>query len=499
MPGVGPRGTLYAVYTFLEDYVGCRWWTSTAQTIPSRASLTIAGLDVCYVPILEYRESFWFDAFDGDWAVRNKSNGHTERIDPVRGGRHLYEGFAHTFYPLIPPPKYFAEHPEWYSLVAGKRTHQVIARPNGAEIPMPAQLCLTNESMRQELVKNLKARLRANPQATIASISANDDHPGFDGRCECENCAALEAKEGSPAGPLLHFVNAVAADIEQEFPHVAISTLAYHYTRKPPKYVRPRPNVIVRLCSIECSFVKPLTDEANKDFRDDIIAWSKISNRLYIWDYVTNHAQNLLPQPNLRVLAPNIRFFVDHHAKGIFEQGAYVCQGAEMAELKAWVLAKLLWKASLDDRMLIEEFVNGYYGPAGPHMLAYLDLMHDAAEATGDWLGCWSPPDAAFLNFDVLSRGLGHLRAAEASVREDPERLFRVQSAQLPVIYTFLMRWTDMRAQAAQANAKWPLADSVDVVHQEFMAIAGKKGVVHLNEGCTGFQILDEAVAKAKQ
>jgi len=35
LAGDRPRGTLYAVYTFLEDVVGCRWWSSTASTIPS--------------------------------------------------------------------------------------------------------------------------------------------------------------------------------------------------------------------------------------------------------------------------------------------------------------------------------------------------------------------------------------------------------------------------------------------------------------------------------
>jgi len=46
-----------------------------------------------------------------------------------------------------------------------------------------AQLCLTNEQMRAELVKNLKARLRANPQATIASVSQND----WFNNCHCRS------------------------------------------------------------------------------------------------------------------------------------------------------------------------------------------------------------------------------------------------------------------------------------------------------------------------
>ncbi len=395
LAGGPPRGTLYAVYTFLEEELGCRWWSSTENTIPKKPTVRVDGLNIRYVPPLEYRSAFWFDAFDGDWAVRNKCNGQSHRLSAEQGGRHIYEGFVHTFYPLIPPQKYFAEHPEWFSEIKGKRTTE------------HAQLCLTNEEMRKELVKNLKERLRNNPAATIASVSQNDWH----GNCQCQACAAIEKEEGSPAGLMLRFVNAVAADIEPEFPNVAISTLAYQYTRKPPAITKPRHNVIVQLCSIECSFCKPLADERNKAFGDDIIGWSKISNRLYIWDYTTNFRHHIMPHPNLRVLGPNVKFFAEHNVKGIFEQGAYTTNGAEMAELRAWVLAKLLWDPSHDGEMLTNEFIEGYYGPAAPEIKAYLKITHDAVEASGDWLGCFESHTAKYLNFDTLARGWQRLES----------------------------------------------------------------------------------------
>ncbi|MGB2806114.1 MAG: alpha-glucuronidase family glycosyl hydrolase, partial [Sedimentisphaerales bacterium] len=79
LAGGEPRGTLYAVYTFLEDHLGCRWWSSKVSRIPKKPTLKVGKLNIRYVPPLEYRESFWFDAFDGDWAVRNKCNGNSER------------------------------------------------------------------------------------------------------------------------------------------------------------------------------------------------------------------------------------------------------------------------------------------------------------------------------------------------------------------------------------------------------------------------------------
>ena len=481
LAGGYPRGSLYAVYTFLEEHLGCRWWSSTESTIPKKPTIQVANLNIRYVPALEYRSPFWFDAFDGDWAVRNKCNGQAHRLDDKRGGRHIYEGFVHTFYSLIPPDKYFKDHPEWFSEIKGKRTYD------------HAQLCLTNEEMRQELVKNLKQRLRNNPSATIASVSQNDWH----GNCQCSNCAAIEKEEESPAGLMLRFVNAVAEDIEKDFPNVAISTLAYQYTRKPPKLTKPRHNVIVQLCSIECSFSKPLEDERNKAFRDDIVGWSKICDRLYIWDYTTNFRHYVMPHPNLRVLGPNVKFFVDHNVKGIFEQGAYQSYGSEMAELRAWVLAKLLWNPALDGQKLIDEFIQGYYGPAAPYIKAYLNVTHDAVEASGDWLGCFSEHTAKFLSFEMLSKGWGHLTAAEAAVQNDPNLLLRVQVAQLPVMYTFMMRWNEMCEKAAAAGAAWPMPESIQDTFARFLEVAKKKNVTRLNEWQAGFGALEKALERS--
>ena len=483
LAGGQPRGTLYAVYTFLEDQIGCRWWSSKVSTIPSKPTLTVGELNIRYVPALEYRESFWFDAFDGDWAVRNKCNGNSERLDDKRGGKHKYEGFVHTFYPLIPPDKYFQDHPEWFSEIKGTRTHD------------RAQLCLTNEEMRAELVKNLKERMRKNPAATIASVSQNDWH----GNCQCAKCAAIEQEEGSPAGLMLRFVNAVAADIEQEFPNVAISTLAYQYTRKPPKITRPRPNVIVRLCSIECSFSTPLANERNKEFRDDIVGWSKICNRLYVWDYTTNFRHYVMPHPNLRVLGPNVKFFADHNVKGLFEQGAYQSYGSEMAELRAWVLAKLLWDPTRDGQALIDEFIAGYYGAAGPSIRSYLTITHDAVEASGDWLGCFSAHTAKFLSFEILSKGWKQLKAAETAAADDPDVRFRVQIAQLPAMYVFMLRWDEMRKASEQAGAEWPMPESIQTCYEQFRQIADKDNVTRLSEGQAGFGALEKAIERAKQ
>ena len=114
----------------------------------------------------------------------------------------------------------------------------------------------------------MKKRIAADPDAFVYSVSQND----WDNHCECAACQALAETEGSQMAPVLQLVNQVAEAVEQEYPGKAIETLAYQWTRKAPKTMRPRPNVIIRLCSIECCFMHPLAtcdSEQNQAFRKD--------------------------------------------------------------------------------------------------------------------------------------------------------------------------------------------------------------------------------------
>ena len=83
--------------------------------------------------------------------------------------------------------------------------------------------------------------------------------------CDCENCRAVEAEEGSPAGALLRFVNAVASDIAEDYHDVVIDTLAYLDTHKAPKITKLLSNVCIRLCSILNCVVHPIEERCCDD------------------------------------------------------------------------------------------------------------------------------------------------------------------------------------------------------------------------------------------
>jgi len=456
LAGGQPRGTVYAVDRFLQDQCGVRWWAPWALSLPQRPTLQVPRLNVRSQPAFEYREPFWHAAFDPQWKAHNQANGENQRIPEALGGCVRYKGFAHTFYPLVPPEKYFAAHPEWYSLIKGERTHK------------NAQLCLSNPELRDFVVQRVKEWLREAPEAQIISVTQNDCH----GACQCANCKAIDDAEGSPAGSMLTFVNYIAEKIEPEFPHVAVDTFAYQYTRHPPKTIQARPNVIVRLCSIECNFREPLDHPSNAAFLADLAGWSKLCQRLYVWDYVTDFAHYVLPHPNWFVLGPNIRLFQTYNVKGIFEEGAYAGPGAGMAELESWVLAQLLWNPHQDDRALIKEFLRGYYGEAAGNLIGqYLELMHDASK--GFNLRCYLGKDPPHLRFQPLAAAerLWQQAEAAASREADPDKLLRVRMGHLPVRYVCLKWWAPLRRECVEQNASWPWPESRKATAEEFREV----------------------------
>ena len=450
------RGVLYAVPTFLEDYLGCRWLAPDCAVLPESGTFDLPEIERRYVPPLEYRTTDYVCARDADWAVRNKLNGQWSDADEARGGTVLYRGFVHTFNALVPPGDYFAAHPEYYSEVKGKRVG-----------PDRSQLCLTNPEVLQIAIATLREWIREWPEAGIFSVSQNDWY-NF---CECARCTALAEREGSQMGPILHFANAIAEEMAKDYPDKLIDVLPYQYSRKPPAYVRPRPNVVVRLSNIECCFVHPLeSDPYNASFREDLEAWAKVTDRLWIWDYVINYAHCILPFPNLYVLKPNIEYFIANSVTGVYEEANYFSPGGELAELRSYVIAKTLWDPSYDTDRAINEFVAGYYGPAATPIRDYIDLIHKEMAARPDLhVRIYAPPEIGYLTPEMLARSAELFDRAEAAAAGDPILQHRVEVARLPVMYAQAMLGKQTRA-------------SREALVNRFERIAQAEGIIMVGE-----------------
>jgi hypothetical protein len=456
------RGTLYAVYTFLEDRCGVRWWTQDASLVPRQADLASGALDLTYVPPFRYREALYNRLAEGRkdpaktrFLVQSRFNGHFNDIPADWGGSYTLIGWCHTFEQLLPPATYFKDHPEWYSELDGKRRAE------------QSQLCCTNEAMIAELAKNVLAAIARQPEAGIISVAQND----WGGNCQCAPCKALDAAEGSPSGSLLYCVNRVAEVVEQARPGFLVETLAYQYTRKPPKTVRPRANVLVRLSVIERSAGQPIDSAMNQGLMADLQAWKAAAPNLFLWDYTANMTAAFTPHPNLGVFGPDTRTYAASNVRGVFFEGNHYAGDArgDFDELKTYLMAHLLWNPQQDEQRLITDFLNGYYGKAGPILQSYLDLL--AARGRDVRLSSWMPgPDAAWLDLDAMNRGTELFDQAQAAVAADPACLARVRRARLQLEHQWLRGYRLYRLAATEKGTPYLGPQDLGAATEEFIA-----------------------------
>jgi hypothetical protein len=470
------RGNLYGVYGLLEDHFGCRWFTPDCSRIPKRPRLAIGAIDDRQIPALEYREPFVADCFDGDWCARNRMNSSHGRLDASRGGNVAFADgfFVHTFENLVPPAKYFAEHPEYFSMIQGKRVREVRQ--------LSAQLCCTNPEVIRICIEGVRKAMRAQPSATVFSVSQNDAYgPNY---CECPKCQALAQQEDSQIGPVLQLVNCVAEAVEKEFPDKIVETLAYQWSQRPPKLMRPRPNVVIRLCSGRCCFSHALAtcdSPGSRAFRADLEQWAKVTPRLWVWDYVTDFGHYLLPFPNQRTRARNVSYFVAHSVKGLFEQDTYDTVDGELSALGGYVTAKCLWNPRCDADAAMNEFLEAYYGKAAGPIRSYIDLLHDHVERQAIHVTLSAGCDSPHLTDALLAKASSLWQQAEEAVGHDPIALGRAKTGRLSVDYAILERGR-LRAEH-KLPASEPAAALAKARFGPFGEALRKSGLTRRGEG----------------
>lgn len=431
--GGQPRGTLYGVIGLLRDHFGCRWYTAEVAKIPKSTTLRVAGLPDRQASAFAYREPWYREVHDIDFAVHNRVNPSMVSIPEDKGGHFVVYPFVHTFNQLVPPETYFGEHPEYFSLVDGERQHE------GNRV----QLCLTNPEVVRIATETVLRWIAEHPEADVFSIDQNDGY-GF---CECENCAALDTAEGSHSGTVLNFVNQIADVVAEKHPEVRLQTLAYVYSEVPPKTLRPRPNVTIRMCHYEYCEAHAIGQcDDHAVFVERLEGWSKITDSITIWDYYTDFRHYLIPYPNFESVINHPRFYAEHHCIGLFAQGNNVREhgGGEFSGLRAWVFAQLMWDPYQDGWALVHEFVENVYGPAAPFIAEYIQFAHDAVKPAAMRFSIFaSLAQMTYLTPEFLDRADGLFAQAEAAAAGDPALLKRVELAHLPIHYARLQFYTE--------------------------------------------------------
>jgi len=472
LTGRAPHAALYALYDFLENEVGCAWLFPghLGEEIPKVETLRVGELHRSEAPSFPFR---WIGA--GEWALRNRMNIRVRAGKLDTGVVQLLGG--HSFKKILPPDKYFDEHPEYYAMVSGERRRSRSPRHGD-------QYCTSNPDVVRLVVENMREVLDAEPRARVISLSPNDGL-GF---CECPRCMALDPKgphslidaqhgrsvpwevaRGILSRRMLLFYNQVANELAKSHPKVLIKSFAYSLYAAPPKdpNLRCAPNLMIQMCHGVCHN-HSLTDpncEYNRAYRAFLDGWAKIGQHLAIYEYYWKVAWLDLPWPILHTMRKDIPYYHKAGVKLLYTQCARTNSAGGFG-LIYYVAARLLWDVNADVDALVETFCRKAYGAGGNAMVAYYRFWEEAMEK-GDIHAAANMAEAVLKVFSPENLARARNLLSKAKARADSEnarrRIGRVRLqwewAQLASRYVLALKAVRDRHPSRWAGATDPAMD----------------------------------------
>ena len=458
LSGGRPGGVLFAVYTFLQDVVGVRWWATDATHLPQKPTLIVSDLNVVYRPPFDLRHFRTGGLADKAFTLRLRHNGNVVGWDTGQ----------HTIHKLVPAEEHFEAHPDWfmyraddglgsdrYSFENGLKYIKETRPESWLPIAqtkrrLPWQICASSVGTRQAATKAVLEQLAVEYEQLqyppkVIWVSQTDGR----WECLCDQCAATKKREGSASAAWIEFVNHVAERVEQDYPDVLIATMAFAHTEKPTKHIRPRDNVLVY--SIPVGHNRKLAIDQSGS-AEDVIGWCAISKQVYIWEHDTNFRNWVGPHPNHFVLSRSLRFYANQGVKGMMIQGGYG-NASEFQRLRAYLICQLMWNPNQDARPLMQEFLIGYYGDAGPFLMKWIDRQHQAIHRDPKiHLGSYDTSTDHWLTLEDLSAGTRLFGQALEAVDGDKTLEHRVRRARLSIDIVWLERYDELRAAADEVG-----------------------------------------------
>ncbi|OQA86859.1 MAG: hypothetical protein BWY31_01073 [Lentisphaerae bacterium ADurb.Bin242] len=390
--GKDSRSVLFGTYAFLEKYLGVRWFYpgEMGEYCPVKKSILLPDAEDFQQADYQYRELSVCGSSNDfistyDWMTRNRmhisahfwqlpkfSREEKLRYRAERGAVNAVGG--HNGAQLVVPKELFKDHPEYFALKNGKRTHE--GRVNR---------CLSHPYVQDKTVEAYVKAVKADPNVIVDFIG-EDDSEAF---CECGNCKKMGTYNGKySVSNLFHrYFKAVGDRILKECPEAHLRFWAYwNYRDVPedPAVTYFSKNSHVWYATHQKCYVHRFSPDSvcNQKLYEGMTEWKKRTREIGVYDY--RHDSRCYYAPFEFILADDLKTFRKMGAVGWADEvnTAYgnvfkspYTNYPEEQFLSAWqthyVASKLLWDSSLDAEKLLDEAYDLYYGKAAPVMKQY--------------------------------------------------------------------------------------------------------------------------------
>ncbi|NLE55761.1 MAG: DUF4838 domain-containing protein [Lentisphaerae bacterium] len=328
----------------------------------------------------------------------------------------------------------FAEHPERYPLINGKR---VMSSHGGSE-PQP---CTSNPEV-INIVANNVLRFYETSRHPVMLIFGNNDCTTW---CQCDHCTAIDPPEEKAAGIVSTrywmFANAVADVIFHAKPDLIFNGSTYQNFSEPPKGVRPNKHIgLVMLSNHRRCWKHALDDKncpVNRWYYQYQKDWNDYNVPLYTYEMLSRAGRHFLPVEKnwvdtLRFYKKNFPNFTGMKTEMSCPDGIYSPGRDDYFILNKW---RMMWQAmymgitfqwdvNADYDQVYEEINSLYYGKGWAAGIR--DFRTLLTRLYMDAPGCWgyghSTPVGKFLEVPGAQEILyEYLNAAEKGARDDPD------------------------------------------------------------------------------
>lgn len=384
LTGTPPRGTVYAVYAFLEQ-LGCRFWAPDQETVPTAKQLAVpSGFKRVEAPVIAFRGLWGEGVLHQPWCSKLRLNCAMSCIHKEFGGETSFALGETLTLKYADAKKYFKDHPDWYALRHG----------GGGDKRDPAQLCMTSTGALEQVVADIRAELAKNTNATSVSVGPNDSEHF----CQCERCEKFSRAHGGINGLGLHVANYVAKALAKDHPKVLVTTLAY-WSPAPPKGLKGEPNVVAGVCEKINLYGYGLIEK--NGWEDRFRQWSATAPAgVHVWNYYANFWNYLVPFCDYLDMGKNFRLYKKCGIRSVSTQMPWGPL-SDMVDLRVYLYGRLLWEPDQDEDSLISDWIDGTCGKGAPFVKDYIklqariratkpaqDFRHGATPA--DYIAAWS-------------------------------------------------------------------------------------------------------------
>jgi len=480
-------GVAGAIYNFLRDFCGCRWYTATGdRRIPKNPNLRFPAIDYRHVPSFKSIEHGDKEIFSAntpdirDWVRRNNSFLMPNYAFGAPDDGWNYIGpTTHTLAAYLPPlpreprtfdcdgtffagphpcfagQNNFREHPEYFTLDR-----------DGVRVDNE-QLCFSNPELRRKLLENLDTVIKAehyDPRRdAILDFSQNDRIGGF---CHCEKCKKLNEKYGTPGGVYFDFLVELGRHFAKKYPRLTFRFFAYkeEMTGIPPKGIKFPDNLSVIIAPLQQDFSKPLSAHHNVRFLNQMREWSKLCKEIWLWTYPMIYTHGIYIYslfPGVWRNAENLRLAYENHVRYLIaEQGGGVSHGCSFKELNVYLQTRLAEDIDTDVEATIREFCTAVYGKAAPEIVKYLRETDRLCKQEPGFLIYHYDPRVMRRKLHTPANLIRWQRAfdrMEKLVARDRRALFNVRRARLNLDGVTLLCYPKCREHDAGFAAELPL------------------------------------------